>query len=510
MTQRAKIWGGAIVPVFEDFYSAKAAGMLSKSSWKLDGRLIAKDATPDGVVILKSGLSTKNGICTEPVFDCEPEENGLLKVGAKWIYVFNKEQTTLITPKSTKKETKEEEGTRGEGSLMTEKCSQVLDKSGLRATLCEAATSSVNNVRTYVPEGLIIPDTCTVRHSIWYFLGLIYWKHLEQRLKWDEPVALKYDYLKANIPDWVKVWDWCQANRVAERIGGYSVGSHSYGYRTCEPYSEQTHRLVTFEHRAIANRLRKATRLFYSRPVLIELKTQLARLSVDWGAFQERFSSHPDRHYFEAHLRTITDKEFRFTQDDFSGRIHTNVTNLYKPLRGLLRVDDYPSSLGEIDIKNSQPLFLGLAAKKSGFADPEYLALVEQGQLYDRLAQLMGILRESAKAEFIKMLYAKNGFRSTLKGLFERLFPKTAAYIFKMKSKDHRRLARQMQEAERRFVIDTVCQRIFREIPGCFLTTIHDSILVMPKDCDQVQSIMLEEFARFGLTPNLEWLRLQP
>ncbi len=212
MIQRAKIWGGAIVPVFEDLYSAKAAGMLSKSSWKFDGRLIAKDATPDGVVILKSGLSTKNGICTEPVFDCEPEESGLLKIGAKWIYVFSKEQTTLITPKSKKKETKEEEGTRGEGSLMTEKCSQVLDNSGLRATLCEAATSSINNVRTYVPEGLIIPDTCTVRHSIWYFLGLIYWKHLEQRLKWDEPVALKYDYLKANIPDWVKVWDWCQAN----------------------------------------------------------------------------------------------------------------------------------------------------------------------------------------------------------------------------------------------------------------------------------------------------------
>ncbi len=254
------------------------------------------------------------------------------------------------------------------------------------------------------------------------------------------------------------------SKRVAERIGGYSVGSHSYGYRTCEPYSEQTHRLVTFEHRAIANRLRKATRLFYSRPVLIELKTQLARLSVDWGAFQERFSSHPDRHYFEAHLRTITDKEFRFTQDDFSGRIHTNVTNLYKPLRGLLRVDDYPSSLGEIDIKTSQPLFLGWPQKER-VRRSRVSGTCRAGQLYDRLAQLMGILRESAKAEFIKMLYAKNGFRSTLKGLFERLFPKTAAYIFKMKSKDHRRLARQMQESERKFVIDTVCKRVVSEIP---------------------------------------------
>ena len=510
MTQRARIWGGAIVPVFDDFDSANAAGMLSKSSWKLDGRSIAKDATPDGVVILKSGLSTKNGICTEPVFDCVPEENGLIKIGAKWSYVFSKEQTTLITPKSKskKKETKEEEGTRGEGSLMTEKCSQVLKKSGLRATLCKAATNSVNNVRTYVPEGLIIPDTCTVRHGIWYFLGLIYWKHLEQRLEWVEPVALKCDYLKANIPDWVKVWDWCQANRVVERIGGYTVGSHSYGYRTCEPFREQTHRLVTFEHRAIANRLRKATNQFLNRPVLVELRKQLERLCVDWVAFEKLFSSHPDRLYYEAHLRTIADKEFRFTQDDFSGRIHTNVTNLFKPLRGLLRVDDCPGSLCEIDIKNSQPLFLGLAAKKSGFEDQKYLALVEQGQLYDYLAQLIGGLRERAKAEFIKMLYAKNGFRSPLKGVVELLFPDIAAYILKIKRTDHRRLARQMQESERKFVIDTVCQRIVREIPGCFVTTIHDSILAMPEDCERIRIIMGDEFGKLGLNPILEAKRL--
>jgi hypothetical protein len=508
MTQRARIWGGAVVPVFEDFYFAKAEGMFSRSSWKSDGRLVAEDATPDGVVITKSGLASKNGICTEPVFDCDPDSNGFLKVGAKWFYVFKENQTTLIISKSKNKERKKEEGTRGKGSLMTEKCSQVLDKSGLRATLCEAATNSVNNIRTYVPEGLIISDTCTVRHGIWYFLGLIYWQHLEQRLKWEEPVNLKYDYLKANIPDWVKVWDWCQANRVVERIGGYTVGSHSYGYRTCEPYRMQTHRLVTFENRTIANRLRKASRQFYNRPVLTELRKQLARLQVDWELFKQKYASHPDRHYYEAHLRTITDKEFRFTQDDFSGRIHTNVTNLYKPLRGLLRVDDQPGSLCEIDIKNSQPLFLGLAAKKSGFADPDYLALVEQGQLYDHLAQWMGVLRESAKAEFIKMLYARNGFRSTLKGLFERLFPITAAYTFKTKIKDHRRLARQMQEAERKFVIDTICKRVISEIPGCFVTTIHDSVLAMPEDCERIRLIMSDEFRKLGMSPSLEAIRL--
>ncbi len=81
----------------------------------------------------------------------------------------------------------------------------------------------------------------------------------------------------------------------------------------------------------------------------------------------------------------------RFTEDDFSGRIHTNITNLYKPLRKLLRVDGSDQTLGEIDIKNSQPLFLGVAAVKSGVVDRKYLDLCQQGLIYDHMASLLDL-----------------------------------------------------------------------------------------------------------------------
>jgi hypothetical protein len=506
---------GIHVPVFKDFYTAKAKGFLSRSSWNKEGLDVPKDASPSGVVVNSIGNATELGLVLDPIFDLEPDANGFHQVARSWYYVFQKEQTIPITSKRTpKKEGKEEGtigeevGTTGEGSLMTEKCSQVIEGKGLTNEKCESNRSSVNKIRAYVPEGLVIPDTCTFRHGIWYFVGLIYWKHLEQRLKWDEPIALKYDYLKANIPDWTKVWRWCQANRVVERIGGYAIGDHSYGYRTANPYREQIHRLIGFESKLIAKRLRKANQQFVNRPVLVELQNQLERLGVDWSRFDQLFASHPDRHYYTAHLQTISDKEFRFSQDDFSGRIHTNVTNMYKPLRSLLTIDGQSGELGEIDIKNSQPLFLGIAARKRGLIDEKYMALCGEGKLYDQLADWVGILRETAKSEFIMMLYAKNGYRSFLKSVFERLFPGVAAYIHQMKVKDHRRLAKQMQEAERKFIIDTVCKRIFQERPSIFLTTIHDAILALREDCDFIRDVMLDEFRQVGVHPNLDWKAL--
>jgi hypothetical protein len=221
--------------------------------------------------------------------------------------------------------------------------------------------------------------------------------------------------------------------------------------------------------------------------------------------FNARFITNPNRHYYRAHLQTILDCELRLTADDFSGRFHSNVSNMYKPLRTLLRVDDEPSTLGETDIKNSQPLFLALAAKKEGVVDQRYLRLCEEGHIYEHMAGRLGVLRESAKQEMMVMLYAKNGFRSTAKSVFGLEFPKLAAFIHRVKEGDHKRLSRRMQVAERNFVIDRVCERLKRLKPDMFLTTIHDAVVARKPDCDLVLSIMKEEFEHKGVNARLEW-----
>ena len=146
---------------------------------------------------------------------------------------------------------------------------------------------------------------------------------------------------------------------------------------------------------------------------MAHLREHLNRLSVDMDQFNDLFATNPHRRYYEAHLQTILDGELRLTADDFSGRFHSNVSNMYKPLRALLRVDGDSDTLGETDIKNSQPLFLGLAAKERGIEDNNYMRLCEEGQIYDHMANRLGVLRESAKHEIVMFFFAKNGFRST-------------------------------------------------------------------------------------------------
>ncbi len=411
MQLMATLRTGERVPVFSDWYSAKQQGYLSMSAWKRDGLLVPDEVIPGGVVVEEHGNVVNYRGMIQPVLDIEPEDPDWVVIAIKYYYVFRKEQTvTKPIPSKKKRELGES------GSIMNGNRSEVLVLQGDNETQSEIAIDSVNNVRCYVPEGLLDLRS-PIRNSVWYFLHLLYWKHLESKVNWDIGINLQYRLLEENIPNWRRVWPYCE-NRLVERVGGYAKGLKSYPYRTCSPYREQTHRLVTFEDKLLATRLRKAKKQFSNRPVVQKLRAQLDRISVNMDEFEAKYGNDPDRHYFFAHLQTICDKMIRFTEDDFSGRIHTNITNLYKPLRKLLRVDGIDEPLAEIDIKNSQPLFLGVAAVKSGVVDRKYLDLCQHGLIYDHMANLLGLTRDGAKTEFIKLLFSQNGARSTAKSRF--------------------------------------------------------------------------------------------
>lgn len=501
---------GQNVSVFHDFDEAESAGLLSRSSWRQQGRKVAKDAVPPAIVVKKkSRLHKTDKQLVVPIL----EDNGeLLVIADSWVDVFHENQTTKQNKRQLPETTvtsdllqQTEKGGGGEGSLMTPKESEVLPNKDITDTRPKTDICKVNSVRAYVPEALVLPDNCPVKEQIWWFLGLLYWKHLERRETWATPVNLMYDFLKANIPNWPTVWKWCDGLGLVERTPGYTPGERSYGYWTSSPYREQTHRLRTFEHAGLAKRLRAIQRRHFSRPIMVHLRKQLERLSADMDQFTARFITSPNRHYYQAHLQTILDGELRMTADGFSGRFHSNVSNMFKPLRALLRVDGEADTLGETDIKNSQPLFLAMAAREAGVDDQRYLRLCEEGLIYEHIAGRLGVLRESAKDEIIKFFYAKNGYRSTAKSVFELEFPQIGAFIRQVKTKDYKRLSRQMQVAERKLVIDTVCERLKRLKPEMFMTTIHDAVVARKPDCDLIVTVMKEAFAEKGVHPRLEW-----
>lgn len=504
------MYAGQDVSVFDDCDEAEAAGLLSRSSWRRHGRKVPKDAVPSAIVIKKQmRLHTTDKQVVVPVLE---NMGDCLVVADGWIDVFTEDQTVNQNKPELPETTVtsallqlNQEGGGGEPSLMTPEESELLSPKDIADTRLKTDICKVNSVRAYVPDGLLLPDNCPVKEQIWWFLGLLYWKHLERRETWETPINLMYDYLKANIPNWPEVWRWCDGLRLVERTPGYTPGVNAYGYWTALPYREQTHRLRTFEHAGLAKRLRAIQRRHFSRPVMAHLRKQLERLSADMDEFTARFITSPNRRYYEAHLQTILDGELRLTADGFSGRFHSNVSNMFKPLRAMLRVDGEPDTLGETDIKNSQPLFLALAAKEQGVEDQKYLQLCEDGQIYEHIAEQVGLLRDSAKHEMMVMLYARNGFRSTVKSVFEREFPQIGSFIRKVKTKDYKRLSKQMQVAERKFVIDTVCERLKRLRPNMFMTTIHDAVVAKKPDCDLIVTVMKEAFAEKGVHPRLEW-----
>jgi len=307
-------------------------------------------------------------------------------------------------------------------------------------------------------------------------------------------------------------------------------------------------------------------------PTRQHLLNQLRRVRVDLNSARqtlevlsldgEKFAAS------ESCLERLNEQEWFFSADRF-GRVHHNVTCLKRELRACLRVDG--ERLIETDISNSQPLFCGLTYflwkknhgsfaqlwteeafdsalalkednleqlillkqqihQSSTTSNPttlplrcaglhgtnndslKYLLLCEAGQIYEYLAQAVGIdiSDSAARGEFkeqvySELLYAKwRDFNNPLVQAFQAEFPSLLEMIRQVNHRDHRRLAQWMQRVEARLVIDGVVAKFAVEKPDAFILTIHDSVLTNADDAAYVQDLFRQEFGRFAVHPTLK------
>ena len=135
----------------------------------------------------------------------------------------------------------------------------------------------------------------------------------------------------------------------------------------------------------------------------------------------------------------------------------------------------------------------------------EFIELCEQGILYDDLMRRLNIpprRRDSFKRLFFsQVFFGKIKTTGRVRELFARDFPTVYKAINDLKRKDYRQLAYLLQAHESKIMIDIICRRILDELPGTFIATIHDSIMTTPDKADEVKTIMVREFQRFGLNP---------
>ena len=177
--------------------------------------------------------------------------------------------------------------------------------------------------------------------------------------------------------------------------------------------------------------------------------------------------------------------------DNTSNRLHCNLTNLDSKLRQFLTIDE--EKLAQVDISNSQPLFLGMVMKNKTRVEvnelDKYLELVCSGQFYENLAQKMPddpldleddvVRKKFKKSIFSGVLFDRNRTKlSKWELLFQKEFPTIFSEIRKTKAKNHNAMAILLQKMESKFIFNAVAV-IDREIGKgkAPLLTIHDSIV---------------------------------
>ncbi len=202
-------------------------------------------------------------------------------------------------------------------------------------------------------------------------------------------------------------------------------------------------------------------------------------------------------------VECISDKHIFYHFDNY-GRMHTNFTILKSFIRkNCLLIEGEETH--EIDIKNSQPLFLTkiiidsetLWVKNDELELFKYLTI--NGLFYQYLMDHLKISdKKKAKEITYKVLFGKNASNSKSDKIFKELFP-TIHYFIKLYKKergDYKILAYELQKAESNLIYNKIIREVMDIYPEIKLVTVHDSIIMSKKWRPHVENIFNKHIIR--------------
>jgi hypothetical protein len=202
-------------------------------------------------------------------------------------------------------------------------------------------------------------------------------------------------------------------------------------------------------------------------------------------------------------VECIGDKHIFYHFDNY-GRMHTNFTILKSFIRkNCLLIDG--SETHELDIKNSQPLFLTkiIIDSKSLWVKVEELELFKyltiNGKFYQYIMDHLKISdKKIAKEITYKVLFGKNAPNSKSDKIFKELFPSIHLFIklYKKEKSDYKVLAYELQKAESNLIYNKIIREIMNVYPEIKLVTVHDSIIISKKWRPFVENIFNKHIIR--------------
>jgi hypothetical protein len=188
--------------------------------------------------------------------------------------------------------------------------------------------------------------------------------------------------------------------------------------------------------------------------------------------------------------------------------MHTNFTILKSFIRkNCLLINGEETH--EIDIKNSQPLFLTKLIQDSGtkWVNQKEFELFKNltinGTYYNYIMDHLKTKdRGMVKELTYKVLFGRNGVNSKADKIFSSLFP-TIHYFIKLYKKEHgdyKVLAYELQKSESNLIFNKIIRQIMTLYPEINLVTVHDSIIIPKSYKDSVWAIFQTKlYEEFGL-----------
>lgn len=373
---------------------------------------------------------------------------------------------------------------------------------------------------------------------------------------------LQMKYLKRQVPQGDKYLRNLVLLGIVERSGKPKKGLKSYEYSFADKYKSKYFEVFLHDRKLIRRleQLQIKVEKEHKKTIWGHSKQQdfLKLLTIDASCYElihTLSADNPDRadNMLASAIR-IDQQIHSCIRDTTSQRMHTNITNMAKELRPYLRVDGQP--LVNIDIKNSQPflstILLTHPEKLAPFAKTKQLAiilkeikipktmditlyveLVTTGGLYEYLMDEFSkedftLTRQETKKQVLRTLYAKNWkpknpINRRAREIFIDRFPNVHKVFSRIRGRvksenkkdeklvTYRRFSILLQTIESHLVLDVIMKKIYKELPGVFAMTIHDSILTVnrPEIVHSIRGIMEAELKNFvGYSPQLEveWL----
>lgn len=208
-------------------------------------------------------------------------------------------------------------------------------------------------------------------------------------------------------------------------------------------------------------------------------------------------------------LENIKNNTPWYSFDKF-GRFHSSFTTLKSKIREN-HITIQGEELKELDIHNSQPLFLSVfmsnKLSKYNIEPLEYehfKTLVLNGEFYEYIMHYMGIEKKGiTKKELYKILFGHK--RNTLYyNIFRELFPSITDFLeqYKKEKQNYKIFSHTLQKMESEFLFNNIIKKALEYNPELIFVTVHDSIMVRKKDFPMINKIFNYYYDR--LVENLQ------